>query len=834
MRSRLTSAAAAILMGSLGMLASAAGMTPLAAPASSGEILRELQRFRETGRVLYLAAHPDDENTRLISYLANGRHYATGYLSITRGDGGQNLIGSELRDLLGVIRTQELLAARRIDGGRQFFTRANDFGFSKSYEEALGVWDRAQVLTDTVRVIRTFRPHVIVTRFSPIPGGTHGHHTASAVLAVEAFKLAGDPEAMKEELGDLPPWQPTRVVWNAGRFFGNIEGPLLELDAGGYDALRGESFGEIAARSRSQHSSQGFGSVGTRGPAREVFQPLAGEPATQDLMDGVALGWDQFTGGAAIATYIDDVIENFEPTSPSSSIPGLLRIREALATAEGDATILAEKRVQLDGIIVAALGLYAEANVDSAAVVPGEAIKVRHSVILRGVPPALVRWTGIRYLATGETTELDLALAVNEPQRVEATEVLPATLPLTHPYWLEQPGTPGMFRVDDPSLIGTPENAPVNAMVYSLAIGPHEIDVPVTPVEVIDDPVRGEIRQPMQVIPPVSVAFAGELELFKPGETKDVRVTATAARADANGTLRLALPAGWTASPAGVPFSLASVGATTTASFAVTAPAAPETALIGVAAEIGRRRFDRTRQEIVYDHIPRQLLQPRAQLAAVCLDVQIRGGTVGYLPGAGDSTAEALSRLGYTVKVLSEADLTAGGLAGLDAVVLGIRAYNTRKDLMTKLPALWDYVRAGGNVIAQYNTTADLPRGDLGPYPLKISRDRVTDENAKVTFLDPTHPVMTGPNRLTPADFDGWVQERGLYFPDQWDDAYTPLLGMADAGEEMTKGSLLVAPLGKGHFVYTGLSLFRELPAGVPGAYRLLANLVSLQSEEGK
>ena len=803
------------------------------APVSTGEMLEELQRFRETGRVLYMAAHPD-ENTRLIAYLANGRHYATGYLALTRGDGGQNLIGPELRDLLGVIRTQELLAARRIDGGRQFFSRANDFGFSKSYEETLKVWDREEVLADAVRVIRTFRPQVIVTRFSPIPGGTHGHHTASAVIALEAFKIAGDPDAMREQVGDLPPWQPTRVVWNAGRFFGHVEGTLLELDAGGYDPLRGESFGEIAARSRSQHRSQGFGSVGTRGPAKEVFKLLAGEDMTTDFMDGVARGWAQFEGGQVIENYVDEVIENFNPRSPASSVPLLLRVRDALAKVTGDATVLAEKRAQLDGIIVAALGVYAEATVDTAAVVPGESMKVRHSVILRGVPPALVRWTGIRYLATGETTDLDLALAVNDPQRVEATQVLPEDLPLTRPYWLEQPGTPGMFRVDDPALIGTPENAPADQVVYTLAIGSHEIAVPVTPVQVIDDPVRGEIRQQLQVIPPVSVAFAGELELFKPGETKNVSVTAEAARAGLTGTLRLVLPAGWTASPAGVPFRLESIHATTTASFAVTAPAQPETARLGVAAEIGGRRFDRTRQEIVYDHIPRQLLQPRAQLAAVSLNVATRGGTVGYLPGAGDSTAEALSRLGYTVKVLSEADLNEGGLAGLDAVVMGIRAYNTRKELMTKLPALWDYVRAGGNVIVQYNTTSELPKGDLGPYPLRVSRDRVTDELAEVTFLDPTHPVMTSPNKLTPADFEGWVQERGLYFPDQWDDAYTPLLGMADEGEAMTKGSLLVAPLGKGHFVYTGLSLFRELPAGVPGAYRLLANLVSLQADEAK
>lgn len=800
------------------------------APPSAGAILEELQRLRETGRVLFLAAHPDDENTRLIAYLANGRHYATGYLSLTRGDGGQNLIGPELRDALGVIRTQELLAARRVDGGRQFFSRANDFGYSKSAEEALTVWDRQEVLADTVRVIRQFRPDVIVTRFSPTMGGTHGHHTGSAVMAVEAFELAGDPKAFADELGHLAPWKPIRIVWNAWTRGGRTVPNSIALEVGGFNAVRGESFGEIAAHSRSQHRSQGFGAVGTRGNATERFAHLVGEPAAADLMDGVGDAWINYNGGASIAAQLDAIIAAFNPLDVTASVKPLLQVKLALAKLPSGDVIIGEKQAQLDQVLAAMLGLYVEAVVPDAKVVPGETLKITHRVVLRNTPPMSlsIAWRSIEFDSDIDRLIMAKVLTPNETETAEIDAILPADTALTHPYWLELPSTAGMAVVADKSLIGSPENQPAFAMEYHFQLDGQILVVPVAPVKVTRDPVRGELRDTLQVIPPVSVGFTSQLERFGPGETRTVSVQAIAARSGIDGTLELELPEGWMAKPATLPFSLTAVGDRVAAEFEVTAPLRVESVKIGVRGTVKGRGFDRSPELVTYDHIPVQLLQPKATLTAMSIELKTRGQRVGYFAGAGDTTAEALTLMGYEVKTLTEADLNSDGLTGLDAVVLGIRAYNTRPELMTRRSALWDFVESGGNVIAQYNTTSQLPKGDLGPYPFSVSRDRVTDETAAVTLLAADHPAITGPNKITLADFDGWVQERGLYFPNQWDEAYTSLLGMADPGERQTQGSLLVAKHGDGYFVYTGLSFFREFPAGVPGAYRLFANLVSL------
>jgi LmbE family N-acetylglucosaminyl deacetylase len=798
------------------------------APPSAGSILEELQRLRETGRVLYMAAHPDDENTRLISYLANGRHYATGYLSLTRGDGGQNLIGPELRDALGVIRTQELLAARRIDGGRQFFSRANDFGYSKSVEEALTVWYREEVLSDVVRVIRQFRPDVIVTRFSPNRGGTHGHHTGSAVLAIQAFPLAGDPNAFADELGHLEPWQPQRVVWNAWSRVGSSWPDALSIDVGGYNAVRGESFGEIAARSRSEHRSQGFGAVGTRGSAQEQFVHLKGEPASADLMDGIPDRWAELKGGQKIADQLDAIIAAYNPLRPGDSVPALLNVRTAMADLPAGDVVVAEKKSQLDRILIASLGLYAEAMVSDAQIAPGEELEISHRVVQREVAAVEVVWQGIHYLADNERQAVGRALGVNQNESVSATRSLPLDTALTHPYWLELPSTAGMAQVADKSLIGSPENQAAYPLRYDFMVGGQDLSVTVAPEEVIRDRVRGELRDTLRVIPPVAVSFVRELEHFVPGETRSVTVRATATRPDLKGEFSLQASEGWKVSPSQQSFSLGGAGDKAEATFSVTAPDRVESVKLGVSATVAGRRYNRTPQVVAYDHIPVQMLQPPATLTAMSFDLKIRGEQVGFLAGAGDNTVEALTLMGYQVRLLTKADLTAEGLADLDAVVLGIRSFNTQPDLMGYREILWDFVRGGGNVVVQYNTTSGLPQGDLGPYPFRVSRDRVTDETAAVTLLDREHPAMIGPNPITSEDFSGWVQERGLYFPNQWDSAYTPLLGMADPGEEQTHGSLLVAPLGEGYFVYTGLSFFRELPAGVPGAYRLLANLISL------
>ncbi len=794
---------------------------------TAGEIVQQMRDFGEMGSVLYVAAHPDDENNLLLPYLARGRALRTGYLSLTRGDGGQNLIGPELGDELGVIRTQELLAARRIDGAEQFFTRAKDFGFSKDAADTLRRWNRQQVVADIVRVIRTFRPDVVITRFSPVPGGTHGHHTASTILTLEAFKLAGDPNAFPDQLPALAPWQPKRVLWNCWVPTGAAPDPdALELDAGGYDPLLGESFGEIGARGRSMHKSQGEGRAGRRGPGPEYFKLLAGEPAKTDLLDGVDTTWARIPGAAEIGPLAERLVAGFDPQNPAASVPRLLAIRARLAALPPD-PLLPEKRRQLDRLLQACLGLFVESVVPDAGIVPGETLALRHTAIVRTVFP--VRWLGVRYpTVNGTAGGGPVDLAFNRPASREAAPVLPAGTPLTQPYWLRAEGTEGMFRVDDANLIGRAENPPVFPVEQVFEVGGQTLVVPDQPVQVVTDPVRGELRHRLDVIPPVSLGWSRDVELVAPGATKRLVVEVTAARPGIHGAVEIQGPAGWKIVPVTRSFELARAGDRAPFAFDVSAPAAGGSAGLLATAVVGGVRYDTSRIEIRYNHIPSQLLQPPARLKVESFPLAIRGHAVGYVPGAGDLVPACLGQMGYAVTSLSPADLTVDRLRRFDAVVVGVRAFNTRADLDAQMPALFAYADQGGTVIVQYNTANGLLAHRLAPFPLELSRDRITDATSPVTMLAPADPAFTTPNRISAKDFDGWVQERARFVPQKWDARFTPLLAMNDPGEAPLNGTLLVARPGRGYFVYTSLSWFRELPAGVPGAYRLFANLISL------
>ena len=797
------------------------------------DILQQLRSFATMGSVLYVAAHPDDENTRVITYLARGRGYRTAYLSLTRGDGGQNLLGPQFGEQLGVARTQELLAARRLDGGRQYFTRAKDFGFSKDYRETLRIWDRQEVLADIVRVIRSFRPDVMVTRFSPQPGGTHGHHTASTVLAIEAFKLAGDPQAFPEQLSELTPWQPLRIVYNVGMAGTGAAVSLdegtgaVKMDVGGIDPALGESFASIAARSRAMHKTQGFdigyGPVAA-GSTTESFLPLAGEPAKQDILDGLDTTWNRVPGGAEIERLTEEAIAQFKPADPVASVPALLAIRSRLSMLPVD-PVISDKSQQLDRIIEVLIGLAVETVVDQPEAVPGETLKMRHTAITRSNFP--VRWTAVRYPSIQRQLIAALDLRPDQPLVRDDAQTLPASTPPSQPYWLRKTGTAGMFHVDDPSLIGRPENPAAFPIEYVFEIGGQTLVISGEPMQA-GDSVNAATRRQLDVIPPVSLRFVPSVELFAPGAERPVTVELTAARADVSGIVQLEVPSGWRVSTASERFHLDQAGQRATYTFHVTAPAQPVTATLEGSVEVNGARFNTQRIEFRYNHIPVQLLQPVARLKAVSLGLAIRGHTVGYLAGAGDEMAGSLESMGYTVTQLTGADLIPAKLRSLDAVVIGIRAFNTRKDLADHVPALIEYVEGGGNVIAQYNLPTGLSANWLAPFQLHISRDRVTDEEAPVTFLAPDHPVLNSPNRITGADFEGWVQERGLYFPDKWDEGFSPILAFGDPGEVPLRGGLLVAQQGKGYFVYTSLSWFRQLPEGVPGAYRLFANLISL------
>lgn len=803
-------------------------------------ILHELESFRQMGSVLYIAAHPDDENTELLAYLARGRNYRTAYLSLTRGDGGQNVLGADLGAKLGVARTQELLAARQIDGAQQFFSRAKDYGFSKNYLETMEVWDKQEVLSDIVRVIRTFRPDVLITRFSPSPGGTHGHHTTSTILAMEAFKLAGDANAFPEQ--KLEPWQPKRIFWNASIWQKDkiTDQTVWKIDATGNDPVSGESFHSIASESRAMHKTQGFDTFklpGGNGEKRlESFQLLDGASIEKDIMDGVDTSWHRVNGGDAIEKSASEIIAKFDINDPAKSVGAVLELRKQLAQlmqtpANSNDVVLKEKAELLDRILRSCIGLSFETTIANAEMVPGESMKMHLSASLKSkLPDKLqVKWLDVQFPKLGASdSTLKVNQTLDQPRSVETTKILPAQTPLTQPYWLTSEGTPGMFHVDVPALIGTAENSPAFPVYGTFQIADQTLVVHDEPLQVSTDSLGNHIRRRLDVIPPVSLHFLSDVIVMKPGMTRSVEVELRSSRANTKGSLELEAPSDWKIDPKKQTFNLADVGETAKFTFTVTAPNNAATTKITASAEVDGERYHNQRQIVSYAHLPRQLLQPPAVMNAVSFDLATRGHTIGYLPGAGDSLVENLQQMGYAVKILDDANLTAKELEGVDAVVIGVRAFNVRNNIAKAMPALFTYIENGGTVIAQYNRHDKLKVEKIAPYDLHISNDRVTDEKAPVTFLAPDNPILNTPNKITNADFEGWVQERGLYFPNQWDEHFTPILAFSDKGELPHAGGLLAAQYGKGYYIYTGLGFFRQLPAGVPGAYRLFANMVSL------
>jgi LmbE family N-acetylglucosaminyl deacetylase len=824
--------AVAVGMAAASRVASAADAPPLfPEPMSGSEIQLALQKLNVLGRVLYIAAHPDDENTNLMAFWANGSLYETAYLSITRGDGGQNLIGPELRERLGIIRTEELLAARRLDHAQQFFSRAVDFGFSKTAEETLRIWDHDKILSDVVWVIRKFRPDVVVTRFSPEDQLTHGHHTASAILAQEAFAAASDPNRFPEQLAFVKPWRPTRLVWNTSQFFfSNRNLPfdptgLTILEAGGYNPLLGKAYTEIAAASLSMHKSQGVGGTPRRGARKEYFKLLEGQPMASALFDGVDTSWSRVANSEAVAAKIRQILTGFHPTDPAASVPELLRLRQAMSGIQDDSWV-PEKKAQLDKIIAACLGLHVEASTTDEAVTPGQTMTIKLEAINRSSIPVTLQEA--RFPLSGDSMKIDAALPSNELVAKDLSCKIPENTPYSQPYWLRQRGTLGTFAVDDQKLIGLPENPPHLPVEITLQVSGQELRYVVDARYRTVDPVAGELRQPLVIAPPVFANFANSVLVFANNQSKSVSVRVTAATGPVKGEVKLAAPQGWQVYPVSLPIDLKGANAEAMATFTVKPPEQNSEGTLRAIATIDGREYSFERVRISYPHIGVQTLMPTAEVKVVRADIRKKGKRLGYIPGVGDDVPESLQQIGYTVKMLSDGDITAENLAQFSAVVLGIRAYNTDDRISTWLPELFAYVKNGGVAIAQYNTTADLKTKDMAPYPLEISRDRVTDENAEVRILAPDHPLMTKPNKITSKDFDGWVQERGLYFPDKWDPAWAPILSCNDPKEKPLDGGLLVAKSGKGSFIYTSYSWFRQLPAGVPGAYRLFANMVSL------
>jgi len=827
---------AAVVVAMLGIVCTAksADEPPLLSPEEMSACAIELglQKLNVLGRVLYIAAHPDDENTYLMALWANGSLYDSAYLSVTRGDGGQNLLGPELGERLGVIRTEELLRARRIDHGKQFFTRALDFGFSKTAEETMRFWGHDKILSDVVWVVRNFRPDVIVTRFSPEDQLTHGHHTASAILAQEAFSAAGDPNRFPDQLAFVKTWRAKRLVWNTSPFFfSNRNLPfdptgLTVIEAGGYNPLLGKEYAEIAAASLSMHKSQGVGSPPRRGERKEYFKLLQGQPMPSSLFEGVDTTWSRVPHSESVASEIRQIISKFDPADPAASVPDLLKLRQTMSGVE-DELWIAQKKAELDQIIAACLGLHVEASTANENFTPGQTATIKLEAINHSTIPVTLQ--EVRFPNSGNSMKIDAALPSNELVTKDLSCKIPENAPYSQPYWLRKPSMFGSFDVDDQKLIGLPENPPAVPVEIVLQVNGQKLRYLLNTKYRTVEPVAGEVRRPLVIAPPVFAKLADSVVVFPTSQPKPVSVHVTAATGPVKGELKLGSPEGWEVSPASVPIDLKAANAEMGATFTIKPPDQNSEGTLRAIVSTDGRDYSFERVRISYPHIGVQTLMPPAEAKLVRADIRKKGDRIGYIPGAGDDVPESLEQIGYSVKILTEPEITAKNLAQFSAVVLGIRAYNTQDRISNWLPELFDYVKDGGVAVAQYNTLAELKTDQFGPYPLEISRDRVTDETAEVRILAPNHPVMTTPNKITSKDFDRWVQERGLYFPKQWDAAWTAILSCNDPKEKPLDGGLLVAKFGKGFFVYTSYSWFRQLPAGVPGAYRLFANMLSLR-----
>ena len=808
------------------------GALALATPVSAqriqmpnaAEIQLGLEKLNVLGSVLYLAAHPDDENTAALAFFSKGEKLRTGYLSLTRGDGGQNLIGSERGAEIGIIRTQELLAARGIDGAEQFFTRAIDFGYSKTPEETLAFWGEEAVLADVVWVIRSFRPDVIVTRFPIDRSSGHGHHTASARLAREAFHAAGDPQRFPEQLDRVGPWQAKRLFWNGWRLSEEEQADAASVDIGEFDPLLGASYSEIAATSRSMHKSQGFGAAGRRGTRYEYFKLSEGSLEDRDLLSGIDTTWSRVPGGQSLGVMLDEIAERFNPQDPAASLPQLLEAYSEMKRLEPDGWVDV-KRKDLLGLIQACAGLWMEAISTDFAAAPGDAVTVNTTLINRSSFPFKLEKISFENLEPSYAQ--DVTLENNTPHTVESLARIPSGYPTSQPFWLRDNPEKALFSVSDQSLIGEAENAP-SLQVRITVSGQGEELVFLAPVLYRwTDRVDGESYRLFEVRPRVTVELGGGVRIFADTNPQEIRVRVKANSTGVDGTLRLSGDSDWRVVPEGVAFSLSNKYDEAEFSFQVTPPDAAGDAVLVAEADVGERRFSRALVTISHPHIKRQVYFPESTLKVVKLDVERRGDTIGYIMGSGDEVAEGLRHLGYDVTLLSDDDLESGDLDRFDAIVAGIRAYNTRERLAIVQPRLLQYVEAGGTLIVQYSVSRGLVTEDIGPYPFTIGRDRVSEEDAKVTILAPDHQILSFPNTITQRDFDAWVQERGLYFATQWDDRYETVLAAHDAQEQDTAGGLLYARFGDGVFIYSGISWFRQLPAGVPGAYRLFANLIS-------
>jgi len=811
---------------------------------SSSEIYLQLKKLKTTASVLYIAAHPDDENNSLLPYLAKEKLYRTGYLSLTRGDGGQNLIGNEQGVELGMIRTQELLAARKIDGCEQYFSTAYEFGYSKNAKEALTIWDKEKVLSDVVWVIRKFQPDIIITRFPGDARAGHGHHAASSIIANEAFYAAADPKKFPEQFKyGVTPWQAKRILWNTFNFGGTntTADNQLKIEVGQFNALLGESYGEIGGEARSMHKSQGEGRPKRKGSITEYFTTTGGDTPKTDLMDGIITDWNKISNRAEINNEIDKIIANYNVAHPEKSVKALVELYKKVHTLWPSKYAWLNKKLNdIQDAIINCSGLFADATTQEEFALRGDTVNVSCFINSRNYNNIIFKGVSIQGFKVDTLTQL--AKNDNQTYSIKVKLVKPSEENETQPYWLQLPQTLGNFTVTEQNLIGKAWNDPLLTARFNFRI--EDIDFYVNkPVEYkYIDPVKGEVYQPFVMIPHLSVSLSPHVLLLNLlPKNKSINSDTFFVNYQSN------------FSGKNIPVTLYVLQDTTKTVFEnklmnfeknksdrIAIPVKefynPKK---GNAIEVAIRLnidgkdyvYNQYFATIQYNHIPNIHYFFKDKIKFINDPIKTIGKKIGYIQGPGDRVPDAVKQMGYDIKFLNETDIKIQELKQFDAIIVGIRAYNLYEWLTDKNDVLNEYVHNGGNLIVQYikSNTVGAKKIQIGPYPFTVSTaSRITEENAKVNFLLPQHSVLNYPNKITEKDFENWVQERSTYQATQIDAHFETPISMHDTGEKDSNGSLLIAPYGKGNIAYVSLTLFRQLPAGVSGSFKILANLIAL------
>ena len=798
---------------------------------SSSSIISKLEKLNTLGKVLYVAAHPDDENTRLITYLSNEKKYQTAYLSLTRGDGGQNLIGKDLKENLGLIRTQELLEARKIDGGIQFFTSAIDFGYSKNSKESLEFWNEDQILYELVWIIRKFKPDVIITRFNEVSGITHGHHTASSILANKAFRISGNPDIFPDQLEFLETWKAKRIFWNTSTRFFDLskysDDEILKIDVGLYNNILGKSYNEISSESRSMHKSQGFGSLKRRGSEKELFILTQGDKYDDNLMDGVDVTWNRFGENNEIIEYINNLVNEYDPKKPYKTVNKLSVLYEKVSKIK-DEDWKKIKLNEIKNLIKACLGLFFESLSDVSISSIGENIKVNFDAINRS--PININLKQVSVFDEEFLIKKDLIN--NEFFRFERTIKIPESESFTEKYWLINKPNFGNYDVNHQKLIGNPDNNFPVETNFIFTINNIEVSYTIPLLNKKNSPTKGDDYKIFNIGLPIYLNPKRYNELVVNSNSQTIEVEVISGKENLDATIYLDVPENIKYEPKYFDLSFKDLNEKKIIKFDLNLPETDSfKENIIVKAKYNDEYYERGIKEINYDHIIQQVRFPLSEIQIIKFNIKTKGKNIAYFMGSGDNIPSFLSLIGYKIDLLTLDQLSTDILSNYDALIIGIRAYNVNKKLIEKTKEIHNYVKNGGNVLVQYNTSRGIDVKDFAPYSFNISRNRTSEENSKVDIINKNHLALNYPNKILLEDFDNWVQERGLYFPINWSDDYETLISSNDSGEKPNHGGILISKIGKGHYVYTSYSWFRQLPSGVSGAYKLFVNLISLGIE---